>query len=80
MGSELGKDGDEVLMGKSLNGVPDAGWNWNTVFCKTFMKEGYRRMTKEPCVFVKGSFPKVAIFATWVDDTFSTGGDKEEIE
>ena len=80
MGSELGKDGDEVLMGKSLYGAPDAGRNWNTVFCQTFMKEGYRRMTKEPCVFVKGSFPKVAIFATWVDDTFLTGGDKEEIE
>jgi hypothetical protein len=78
--SQIGLDGDPVIMAKSLYGAPDAGRNWNIVFTDLFVKEGYTQLKKEPCLFLKGIFPHVAIFAIWVDDCFSTGGDQEEMQ
>ncbi|EPS58475.1 hypothetical protein M569_16339, partial [Genlisea aurea] len=80
VGDEIGKDGDPAIMSNSLYGAPDAGRNWNSTYTKAFLDEGYTQCRKEPCVFYKGSFPKIAVFVVWVDDGFATGGDKAELE
>ena len=80
MGDELGKDGDPVIMAKSVYGAPDASRNWNTSLHTFFIEQGYTQCIKEPCLYFKGVFPKIAIFGVWVDDNFVTGGDTDEID
>jgi len=81
MGTDLGADGAPVIiMANSLYGTPDAGHNWNCTFASFFLSQGYTQCIKEPCVFTKGSFPLVSSFTTWVDNSFATGGDVDEIE
>ncbi|EPS57321.1 hypothetical protein M569_17496 [Genlisea aurea] len=80
LGDVVGKDGQPAIMANSLYGAPDAGRNWNSTYVQIFIEEGYTQCKKEPCLFVKGSYPRVAIFVIWVDDTFATGSDVPEID
>ena len=78
MGFNLGKDGDPVIMAKSVYGAPDASRNWNTDMHDFFIEQGYTQCIKEPCLYFKGVFPMIVIFGVWVDDNFVTGGDLVE--
>ena len=63
------------LIQLGLYGVPDAGCNWNHAFMDV-----YQQCMKEPCLFVKGTYPQVVMFTIWVDDCFTTGSNLEELE
>ena len=80
VGNEIGNNGDPAIMANSLYGAPDAGRNWNSTYTSFFLEEGYTQCVKEPCIFYKGQFPKIAIFVVWVDDNFATGGDTVELD
>jgi hypothetical protein len=82
MGDKLGKDGDLVIMARSLYGAPNAGRTWNCVLHTFLTKEGYTRVKVEPCHYFKKRVEChivfISTYTVYVDDLLEGGNDKGE--
>jgi len=79
MGDDLGKDGDPVIMDRSLYGAPNAGRNWNVVIHKFFLDQGYMQCMKEACIYVKHT-TSTTLCTLFVNNILYMGGDHKEHE
>ena len=70
-----------LKLNKALYGLKQAGREWNETLNNTMVKMNFRRLTSEPCIYIKENNSKEiqCIIAVYVDDILLAGKEKEII-
>src|SRR6202044_1722504 len=53
---------------KTLYGLKQSGREWNKQLDEKLRNHGYKRLTSDPCAYVRWDGDNVAIITVWVDD------------
>lgn len=75
-----GKQAKVYRLKKALYGTKQAGRAWRQTIEQFLMKEGFKPLVHEKCIFVKGSWGSdLALVNVWVDDLLLAGAEDSKI-
>jgi hypothetical protein len=76
-GMERKKGTNSLKLNKSLYGLKQAGFNWNTKFTKVLESVGFKRSRIDPCLYVYCKGEDIIKIVLWVDDGLVSTNNKD---
>ena len=71
------KGTNSLKLNKSLYGLKQAGFNWNTKFTKVLQSVGFQRSRIDPCLYVYCKGKDIIKIVLWVDDGLVSTNNKK---